>query len=234
MYKRRFFQSRISKSLVVAFLDVISMVLINYSALWIRYDFQIDIVPKLYMRRASSFVPIFILTVLALYVLFRLYSSIWRFAGANEVMRATMAYITLSPILLIYQRVGSSMVSRSGHMTVYLPRSYFLLVFILNYFCCVMIRLSYRVFLNLLRKLRSRGRTDISRIMVIGGGEAGRTIIRELALSTEMNGRAVCVIDDNINKHGLVIDGTALTLQPVCVQTCRISFREWASADGIA
>ena len=206
----RMFQSRESKALVVAFLDILSMVVVNYTALWIRYDFHIRDVPDIYMSHSTRFLPIYIATTLVLYFLFHLYHSIWRFVGAAEMVRASLAYIVLAPILLIEQLFINAQYNMAGMSYSYLPRSYYLLIYVLNLMCCIGIRLSYRFLLSALRVFRQKRRGMLSRIMIIGGGEAARSIIRELAVSNEADGTAVCVIDDNVNKWNLVIEGVPI------------------------
>lgn len=43
--------------------------------------------------------------------------------------------------------------------------------------------------------------------MIIGAGEAGRTIVRELQNAKETNSRVRCLIDDNPNKWGRYMEG---------------------------
>ncbi|MBR1628534.1 MAG: hypothetical protein IJ679_04595, partial [Lachnospiraceae bacterium] len=54
--RRRIFKSRTSKAMVVAFLDVLSMLFISYIALWIRYDFQLEKVPHRYVDHSHRFI----------------------------------------------------------------------------------------------------------------------------------------------------------------------------------
>ena len=44
-------------------------------------------------------------------------------------------------------------------------------------------------------------------VMIIGAGEAGRTIVRELQNAKETNSRVRCLIDDNPNKWGRYMEG---------------------------
>ena len=43
--------------------------------------------------------------------------------------------------------------------------------------------------------------------MIIGAGAAGLVILKELKVSNDANARPVCVIDDNPNKWGRLIEG---------------------------
>ena len=46
----------------------------------------------------------------------------------------------------------------------------------------------------------------IKLFMLIGGGDAGRTLLREIAGSSRLHGRVCCIIDDNPDKKGKYID----------------------------
>jgi FlaA1/EpsC-like NDP-sugar epimerase len=71
------------------------------------------------------------------------------------------------------------------------------------------VRFSYR-FILLLQG--ASGRRDIrnkaeDNIMVIGAGNAGQILIRDINRAKEVNGHVACIIDDNPNKLGRFIDG---------------------------
>ena len=46
--------------------------------------------------------------------------------------------------------------------------------------------------------------------MVIGGGQAGQAVIREMMNSSHLNTKVCCVIDDNPNKRGRVLEGVPI------------------------
>ena len=46
--------------------------------------------------------------------------------------------------------------------------------------------------------------------MLIGAGNAGQMILRDIRQSKEVNGKVCCVIDDNPNKHGRFIEGVPI------------------------
>ncbi|MBQ7677171.1 MAG: hypothetical protein IJT32_02955, partial [Lachnospiraceae bacterium] len=70
----------IPKAVVVAFLDVIAMIAVNFTALWMRYDFRFASVPEDYVRHSLHYLPYCIGMTLVVYYIFKLYQMIWRFA----------------------------------------------------------------------------------------------------------------------------------------------------------
>lgn len=70
----------------------------------------------------------------------------------------------------------------------------------------VAVRFVYR-FITLERARRAKERKAVHNAMVIGAGAAGQVIIKELKNSSESTARPVCVIDDNPNKWGRLMEG---------------------------
>ena len=192
--------NRVSKAMVVAFLDVISIVAVNYAALWIRFEFNIHKIDSQFLEGATYFLPIYVITLLVLYYVFRLYHSIWRYVGVSEAVRIVLCYIVLVPVLFIEAHLFG----------IQMPRSYFFLTYLLNFFCCSAIRFSYRFVLSYYHTLSSHREGNIARIMVIGGGEAARMIIREMNVSRELEGEIVCIIDDNATKWRRSLEGVPI------------------------
>jgi len=195
------------RAVCVCILDIIALCSANLVALWIRFDFQLNYVPEEYVIRSLFLLPWNILMLIVLYYIMRLYHSIWRYAGVMEVMRATMVYGIFIPVLILEQ-YGFS---RELGGLAYLPRSYFFLFWAMGYVSCIGIRLSYRILRNGVHNVRRQGNHSYESVyMIIGGGEAGRVIIREMNVAKELYGRVACIIDDNKAKWGLYLEGTPI------------------------
>mgnify|MGYP000258128545 FL=1 len=89
-----------------------------------------------------------------------------------------------------------------------MPASYYLIGIMLQFFLTVGVRFSYRfVLLERNRREKSESEERSKNVMIIGAGEAGRTIVRELQNAKETNSRVRCLIDDNPNKWGRYMEG---------------------------
>ena len=89
-----------------------------------------------------------------------------------------------------------------------MPASYYLIGIMLQFFLTVGVRFSYRfVLLERNRREKSEREERSKNVMIIGAGEAGRTIVRELQNAKETNSRVRCLIDDNPNKWGRYMEG---------------------------
>lgn len=162
-------------------------------ALWLRYDLRYSTIDTIYIERWKAFLPFYILGSLAVFWLLKLYKSIWRFASYSELLRVSMATVICS----VFHIIGITLLW--GRM----PISYYVIGAILQYLAVLGIRFSYR-FILLLRKVNDK--KSHHRIMVIGAGAAGQMLIRDIQRSGEVDGAVVCIIDDNKNKWGRLID----------------------------
>ena len=162
-------------------------------ALWLRYDLRYSTIDTIYIERWKAFLPFYILGSLAVFWFLKLYKSIWRFASYSELLRVSMATVICS----LFHIIGITFFW--GRM----PISYYVIGAILQYLAVLGIRFSYR-FVLLLRKVNNK--KNLHRIMVIGAGSAGQMLIRDIHRSGEVDGTVVCIIDDNKNKWGRLID----------------------------
>ena len=162
-------------------------------ALWLRYDLRYSTIDTIYIERWKAFLPFYILESLAVFWFLKLYKSIWRFASYSELLRVSMATVICS----FFHIIGITLFW--GRM----PISYYVIGAILQYLAVLGIRFSYR-FILLLRKVNNK--KSHHRIMVIGAGSAGQMLIRDIQRSGEVDGAVVCIIDDNKNKWGRLID----------------------------
>lgn len=194
---------RMGRTLVVVMLDIIAIVFCYCFALWLRFDFSYNDIPKLYRLNVLYFLPCVVVTSLIVYIIAKLYRSIWRFAGANEVVRTSIAYIIIIPLIILeYNLIGFR-----------IPRSVMILGIFLSYVFCIGIRLSYRLVRLLFRNLKlnnmaSKGNCE--NIMIIGGGSAGRQLVHEYKMSSHINGVVKCIIDDNPQKLKKNIEGVPI------------------------
>ena len=166
-------------------------------ALWLRYDLRYSTIEAIYIERWKSFAPLYIGVSLLVFWCLKLYKSIWRFASYSELLRVSMATVICSA----FHVLGITLFL--GRM----PISYYVIGAILQYLAVLGIRFSYR-FVLLLRKVNNK--KNLHRIMVIGAGSAGQMLIRDIHRSGEVDGTVVCIIDDNKNKWGRLIDNISV------------------------
>lgn len=176
--------------------DVIVIIASSGMGLLLRFDLEPGKVDFLYVESVWSYLPINIVITLVIFYLFRLYHSIWRYAGVIEMQNVFTACVMASSV----QFIGIMILGYP------IPRSYYFL------YCGVLMlltfgsRFTYRFLRYVIRK--SSNDKNVKRVMLIGGGNAANAIIKEIRISEHINNTIVkCIIDDSPEKQGIYIQG---------------------------
>ncbi|MBR6411227.1 MAG: polysaccharide biosynthesis protein, partial [Clostridia bacterium] len=185
------------KTILLALYDYFMVVVAFALALWIRFDCRYSAIPADEVGAFIWFVPIYAALCVLVFSLFRLYRSVWKFASFMELMH--MAFATL--ILAVVHVVGTIVIFHR------MPVAYYILGVTFQFAFTMGIRFIYR-FVRLLdhRYERKVGGT-LSPVMLIGGGQAGQMILRDIKQAKEISEKVVCIIDDDPAKVGRYIDG---------------------------
>lgn len=179
--------------------DVLAINFAYFFGLWLRFDLHFTNIPAEYMSAFLKFAPIYTVFTIFVFAQLRLYNSLWRFASFSELNRVIIA----SVITTIFNIVGmTAFIQR-------MPLSYYIIGAVLQFGFTLMIRFSYR-YMNLERGRREKEAKPLHNAMIIGAGAAGQTLIKELKSSEEVKSKACCVIDDNPNKWGRVMEGVPI------------------------
>lgn len=185
-------------SLVLGVYDVLAIGIAFLAALWLRFDCRFTGIPEEYLAAYLRFIWIYAAFTVLVFWRMHLYNSIWRFASYSELLRMVIA-------------TGITFVFHCVTMTVFfrrMPVSYYIFGILIQFFLTLGIRFSYR-FVLLERGRRAAGQEDqgVRRVLLIGAGEAGQIILRDIKKAKEISDRVCCIIDDNPNKWGRYIDG---------------------------
>lgn len=189
----------IHKAMILAVADMMIVAVSYYMALLLRFDFVYSEIPKEYIIGYLWSMPYWMVSTLVTFYICRLYHSIWRLASVAELRMILTAYTVLIPVHVI------GMVFMHLHM----PRSYYCMGYILAFCLTTALRFSYRVARFYANRLGAPDAKD-DRIMIIGAGSAGQILIKELINSQKLHTRVCCVIDDNPNKKGRMLEGVPI------------------------
>ena len=179
--------------------DIISVVGASYLALLMRYSFVISEIPDHFISPISRFLPINIVITLAVLYMFKMYHSLWAFAGETELQNLVVS----SVVSALCYSVGIQLFKVPGQQAV--PASYYFLYVSLLISFIFVSRFSYRFFRSLKHKQQNK-KNSIS-VMVIGAGEAANLIIKEIVNSNFSTMVIRCIIDDDSGKWGKFIQG---------------------------
>lgn len=146
-----------------------------------------------YSRHALAITIIYI----ACFYIFKLYDSLWRHASIDEFMLAVAGCMAANALSILYIRFTGPR----------LPYSISLMAGLLTIITTVGFRMSFRIYRRGIIMLGRTDKSSFKRVLVIGGGSAGKMIIREMQLHPEMKYNPVGVVDDSREKFGTSILG---------------------------
>lgn len=172
-------------------LDAMFTVLASFVAVFTRMEFKID---WWVWNNYLEIIGIDILITLVVYYVFRLYKSMWRYASIVEVRRLLLAVICSDFFrMLLYVFV----------LRVELPRSWYILEPCMLFILSSTLRFLYRG----MRSMKNdsplfKQDKHLINVMIIGAGEAGNVLLREIKRSSHLPMKVVCFIDDDPLKQG--------------------------------
>ena len=180
------------QTLLLILLDAVLVIMAGGLALLVRFDFDFGQVPARYLEPWFRALPFQILVTTAVFWLCRMYRYLWRYVSVHDVAEMTvsvfLAYAVFHvPALLFGYRQ---------------PRSVLFMELLFQLFLLVGERCSIRflrMFANSARQLRQE---EGERVMLIGAGEAGRMLLREISVTPHLQSRVCCIIDDDPGKQG--------------------------------
>ena len=188
--------NKIRKDFWVVILDVIAVNLSYYLALLIRFYVNNQFRPtvKHYLTDFARFAPFYTVLCILVFVCFRLYNGMWRYAGLNDMNRIIVA----SGVTCGIQVVGTLLFIRR------MPITYYLIGALLQFVMVSIIRFAYRFIIVEHKRIVHR-KLPAVKVMIIGAGEIGRRVIKQLEEDSAY--RPVCVIDNKSTTDGKTFDG---------------------------
>ena len=195
-----FMSVKMQRRIALIIIDIASVIGASYLAILMRYEFHFAQIPRYFLQPVTQWLPIGIVVTIVVFYILRLYHSLWAFAGENELQNLVVACVISGVI-----SAGGLQFFKVPPHTQAVPQSYyFLYTFLLICFLFIS-RFSYRFFRSL--KHKQINKDNATSVMIIGAGDAGNTIIKEITLSMYSTMSIRCIIDDDKNKWGRYIQG---------------------------
>ena len=197
-------QSWAIRAAIVALLDIIIIAMSFMVAFLLRFDFQFSVIIQRYVHAYQLVVPTVAIIALVVFWGLKLYHSIWTYASINELLRMMLAWGILGILGLTFVIVDSSI---NGSRTV--PIS----VWIMGMFFAAIGTTANRFIYRLVRHITSIGSSSDKKrrnVMVIGAGACGKDVIHEYKMSENLTSKVCCIIDDNPEKKGRMLEGVEI------------------------
>ena len=168
-------------------------------------------IPFFYIDSFQASISWMTLVCLAVFALFRFYSTMWQFASLDELLQIFFGTTTACLVVTVmgYMVFPNVLKDSYGFPVQRFPITVYVMGWVLTLFFIGASRFSFR----LARRVRHRraiarnGGDGFSRVMVIGAGEMGSMIIKDLKSSPHSEGIPVVAIDDDRKKRGTRIHG---------------------------
>ncbi len=199
LYRRGIGWKRSFLAILLAVYDFIAVGVAYFVALWLRFDFVFSHIDQKYWDAFSRFILFYAAFCVLILWLFRLYKTLLRYIGLRELVRTFEVSILLSvvhtiAITLIFERM---------------PISYYVGGALIQAFLLIGIRFSYRLAENIHRR-RIQNKNARAHVMLIGAGNAGQMILKDIIDNPDAGNRVVCIIDDDNNKWNRYLDGVPI------------------------
>ncbi|HPN10256.1 MAG TPA: nucleoside-diphosphate sugar epimerase/dehydratase [Syntrophales bacterium] len=171
-----------------------------YLAFYLRFDGDI---PEGFLWLFSrSVAPLVVLKILIFFA-FGLYRGMWRFTGLNDLRNVVAASLAATMTMIVY----FTLLGRALGF----PRSVFVIDFVMTLMFVGGARVAVRLIMNrgsgLPEGLWGGPDRNRKRIMIVGAGNTGEKVVREMMDSPAMKMRPVGFLDDDRGKLGKAIHG---------------------------
>lgn len=184
------------RTLLVIGADLFSITAAYLGAYFLRMNFRFTEAEGYAVLRA---LPIVLIVRSACFFKYGLYKSVWKYTSTADVVRIIKAVtmgsaIILTAVVLLYRFIA-------------FPRTLFIIEYVLLTLFVLGTRFSLRLFHEIGKE--SSG-TQVRRVGIVGAGDRGERIGRELR-GDDRNTTVACYIDDDRVKIGLTLQGVPIT-----------------------
>lgn len=183
-------------AILLCVFDISAIVLSYFLALWLRFDCSFLDIPTEYLYTARHYIIWYALIAIVIYAFSGLYNRIWRFAGYRELQHCVLAGL----ICILGHYICGRL------MRIYIPLSYYVFGGFFQMGFLVFSRFIWRFLILFYGRLSSTKTGTSEKAMLIGAGDAGQLILRDLTTTQRRNISIKCIIDDDTSKWGCSIE----------------------------
>jgi len=139
-----------------------------------------------------SFVAIFF----AVFLLFGMYGSLWRYAEAYEFLKCLIATLVAASIFVVITWFWL----QPPFVAVRIPIVVYFLSSMMAGISTLFLRMAYRAYRTTIIGRKTTSATK--KVMIIGAGETGNAVLLGLNREPESRYEVICFVDDDVNKVG--------------------------------
>lgn len=197
MMFRKIFENKIYKKhreLILMILDLCIVFISYLIAGWTKNDFSLSLKLSMSTTRVFMMMAVVLIVYAICLYLFKVYKSLWKYIGVDELLRLTLASGFSTIIIML------------GSMLYYDIPSLVSVEFIAGILALILMS-GLRVGYRLLRRMETKNNSqeNVKRVVIIGAGDAGNLLLKELAQNNTLNYKIVGFLDDA--KKDMMIGG---------------------------
>lgn len=180
-----FFRRNAVKALMMIY-DALAVNIAYFSALVLRYYVTFEFNPDavVFLNTFRKFAPYYGVICVAVFYVFRLYNTMWKFGGLRDLNRIILACVVTALIQILGTRI----------FLIQMPETYYVLGFVIQVALIVLVRFAYRLYL-LERNTAEAKRKASTNVMVIGIGGVGQFAWNQIEQDGSM--KVACVVSSN-------------------------------------
>ncbi|MBL0218875.1 MAG: polysaccharide biosynthesis protein [Myxococcales bacterium] len=193
---------RVLNRTIQAALDILVMSMSYWLAFLFRFEF---VIPADWMSVFLTTLPIVVLLQYGALYAFGVPRVSWRYISISDISGVLLGLLSSAAILAVFRLVSPSV--SEGFTVVVMPLGVLAMNFVLALLGLIGIRALRRLHGEALDRSRQASGGDLDRVLLIGAGQAGVLVAREIARRPDLGLHPVGFLDDDPMKKGTSIGG---------------------------
>ena len=187
----------IFRIILLVLMDMLIITAAGPLAIYVRYNLFFEPQAIEFIENIFQYLPVNLILTVIVFAAFRLYQGIWKYASASDLVNIILACL----VSAVTQTVGMTL------MGLRFPRSYPFMYFAVLTAGISIFRFTYRIFAYFRQKQQGLIKEGKTNTMIVGAGEAGNTLLKELQNSKFVEQNVCCLVDDDPGKIGKYLRG---------------------------
>ena len=187
----------IFRIVLLVLMDMLIITAAGPLAIYVRYNLFFEPQAIEFIENIFQYLPVNLILTVIVFAVFRLYQGIWKYASASDLVNIILACL----VSAVTQTVGMTL------MGLRFPRSYPFMYFAVLTAGISIFRFTYRIIAYFRQKQQGLIKEGKTNTMIVGAGEAGNTLLKELQNSKFVEQNVCCLVDDDPGKIGKYLRG---------------------------
>ena len=187
----------IFRIILLVLMDMLIITAAGPLAIYVRYNLFFEPQAIEFIENIFQYLPMNLIFTVIVFAVFRLYQGIWKYASASDLVNIILACL----VSAVTQTVGMTL------MGLRFPRSYPFMYFAVLTAGISIFRFTYRILAYFRQKQQGLIKEGKTNTMIVGAGEAGNTLLKELQNSKFVEQNVCCLVDDDPGKIGKYLRG---------------------------